>query len=102
MDLSARAFALYRKLTTLFSAERYHRTGASSIAQNGEGDVYDQSPYGLKDQMVSHSSVLFGTVSSNRIGVQAFVLLYSPSPNTSQLAAGMKLRRTLRSLGEGG
>ena len=65
MDLSARAFALYRKLTTLFSAERYHRTGESSIAQNGEGDVYDQSPYGLEDQMVSHSSVLFGTVSSN-------------------------------------
>ena len=27
--------------------------------------MYDQSPYGLKDQMVSHSSVLFGTVSSN-------------------------------------
>jgi plastocyanin len=27
---------------------------------------------------------------------------YSPSPNTSQLAARMKVRRTLRSLGEGG
>src|SRR5439155_10135749 len=27
---------------------------------------------------------------------------YSPSPNTSQLAARMKARRTLRSLGEGG
>ena len=39
--------------------------------------MYDQGPYGLKDQMVSHSFVLFGTVSSNRIGVQAFVLLYS-------------------------
>jgi hypothetical protein len=30
------------------------------------------------------------------------VTLYSPSPNTSQLAARMKARRTLRSLGEGG
>jgi hypothetical protein len=28
--------------------------------------------------------------------------IYSPSPNTSQLAARMKARRTLRSLGEGG
>ena len=28
--------------------------------------------------------------------------IYSPSPNTSQLAARMKVRRTLRSLGEGG
>ena len=28
--------------------------------------------------------------------------VYSPSPNTSQLAARMKARRTLRSLGEGG
>jgi hypothetical protein len=28
--------------------------------------------------------------------------IYSPSPNTSQLAAEMKERRTLRSLGEGG
>ena len=28
--------------------------------------------------------------------------VYSPSPNTSQLAARMKVRRTLRSLGEGG
>ncbi len=31
-----------------------------------------------------------------------FTTLYSPSPNTSQLAARMKVRRTLRSLGEGG
>ncbi len=29
-------------------------------------------------------------------------VFYSPSPNTSQLAARMKARRTLRSLGEGG
>ena len=28
--------------------------------------------------------------------------IYSPAPNTSQLAARMKARRTLRSLGEGG
>ena len=102
MDLSVRAFALYRKLTTLFSAERYHRTGESSIAQNGEGDVYDQSPYGLEDQMVSHSFRALRHSVIEWIGVQAFVLLYSPSPNTSQLAAGMKARRTLRSLGEGG
>ena len=52
MDLSARAFALYRKLTALFSAERYHRTGESSIAY-------------------------LPRARQNRIGVQAFVLLYS-------------------------
>ena len=77
MDLSARAFALYRKLTTLFSAEKYHRTGESSIAQNGEGDVYDQSPYGLEDQMVSHSFRALRHSVIEWIGVQAFVLLYS-------------------------
>jgi predicted enzyme related to lactoylglutathione lyase len=30
------------------------------------------------------------------------IRFYSPSPNTSQLAARMKARRTLRSHGEGG
>ena len=30
------------------------------------------------------------------------IAIYSPSPNTSQLAARMKVRRTLHSLGEGG
>ena len=47
MDLSARAFALYRKLTTLFSAERYHRTGESSIAQNG--GICTREPVRLTD-----------------------------------------------------
>jgi hypothetical protein len=32
----------------------------------------------------------------------SYPLFYSPSPYTSQLAARMKVRRTLRSLGEGG
>ena len=37
-----------------------------------------------------------------REGVPRLPNFYSPSPNTSQLAARMKARRTLRSLGEGG
>ena len=50
--------------------------------------MYDQRPYGLKDQMVSHSSVLFGTVSSNQIGIQAFVLLYSRLAQMVLLVSG--------------
>jgi hypothetical protein len=37
----------------------------------------------------------------NRIVSRSIATVYSPSPNASQLAARMKARRTLRSLGEG-